>query len=199
MSDEAEKQSEIVSDLSTASPPSPVNSTKPATGTFSSTIIPVRMEDISGEHGLVREFDQFLNLPYFPQPKPEFLPTDVVRILLGRTPLLVYRERKGQYTCIGNVRIYRMARLAFEPSELVPTISYSGSLTKIRRERLWEGLLIETFLLPAVFGRRGAELSALNAAWEKTSAAGLPDFWKGIGGFAEMYREATEPYKRKRG
>jgi hypothetical protein len=167
------------------------------TGGFSDRIVPMRLDNICGEHSIVEELYIRLGLPYFPQPKVECLPKEIVRILLERTPLLICQEQKDREACIGNVRVYRLARFALDPTEVVPTIRYAGSLTGKRRERLCEALLIETFLMPEIFGRRPAELKALSTAWERATTLGLLEFWKGSG-FAELYRSDPQPLMRKR-
>jgi hypothetical protein len=170
-----------------------------ATGVFSDRIVRMPLEAICGEHALVTEFERCLDLPYFPEPKAGCMPKDILRTLLGRAPILICKQGKNRDACIGNVRLFRLARIALDASELVPTIRYEGSLTENRCERLRQGLLVETFLLPAIFGRRAVDLDALSAAWGKATTAKMLDFWSGPESFAELYRSDPEPRKRKRG
>jgi hypothetical protein len=172
---------------------------KQATEVFSDRIVRMPLEAICGEHTLVTEFDRCLDLPYFPEPKAGCVPKDILRTLLERAPILICKEGKDRDACIGNVRLFRLARITLDSREPVPTIRYEGSLTGKRREQLREGLLIETFLLPAIFGRRAAELEALSVAWGRATTAKMLDFWRGPESFAELYRSDPGPRKRKRG
>lgn len=166
------------------------------TGGFANQVVRMQLVDIGGEHSIVTDLDSELNLPYLSQPPQESLPKDVVRILLERTPLLT-RQEKGHAVCIGNIRLYRLALVILGPSEFVPTIEHSGALTADRIERLRQGLLAETFLLPAVYGRRAPELKALRAAWERAAEAKMLEFWP-CKGFAGLYGEDAVPPKKKR-
>lgn len=157
--------------------------------------IPLR--DIQGEHSLVRDLDDILNLPPFPQPPTQNIPEDVVRHLLQRMPLLVCNEN-GATACIGNTRLYRLAHFVLQLDDLVPTIQYSGSLSKNRREHLKQGLLTERFLMPAIFGRRKNELLALSSAWKSAKHAKLLDSWKGVRSFPELYGQIPDSEKRTR-
>jgi hypothetical protein len=157
----------------------------------------MRLADIRGDHSLVKELQGALKLPPFALARSKCIPKDVVRILMERIPLLTCKE-KNAIVCIGNIRLYRLASSVLDKSELVQTIQYSGSLSNKRRERLKQGLLIETFLMPAIFGRRAHELQALNSAWERVADANLLSFWAGVESLAELYREDPSLMKRKR-
>lgn len=175
----------------------PRNDPKENSGTFSNQVVWMRLADIRGDHSLVKELQGALKLPPFALARSECIPKDVVRILVERIPLLTCKE-KNAIVCIGNIRLYRLASSVLDKSELVQTIQYSGSLSNKRRERLKQGLLIETFLMPAIFGRRAHELQALNSAWERAADANLLSFWAGVGSLAELYREDPSLMKRKR-
>lgn len=175
----------------------PQNDPKENSGTFPNQVVRMRLADIRGEHSLVKELEGVLKLPPFALPRSECMPKDVVRILVERIPLLTCKE-KNAIVCIGNIRLYRLASFVLDESEFVQTIQYSGSLSNKRRERLKQGLLIETFLMPAIFGRRAHELQALSPAWGKAADANLLSFWAGCGSLAELYREDPSLMKRKR-
>lgn len=157
------------------------------TGVFCSTICFPQLTEIVGEHSLVTEALDVLKLPPFPQARPESVPPEIVLTLIRRHPLLVRKERDKTF-CIGNIRLYRLAKLHLEPKEPVPTIEYIGTMTRSRKRELLESLLIETFLLPAVFGRRDLELRALVEAYKRAESGHVLDFWPNPLGPEGLYR-----------
>jgi hypothetical protein len=159
-------------------------------------VIWVPLVEITGEHRIVEELNRELELPYGSSPRQECIPKGVVHNLLERMPILIHRE-KDRVLCVGNIRLFRLARVVLDPSESVPTLEYKGNLSKERRERLREGLLIEAFLLPAIFGQRTSELQALSVGWERAEKAQMLKFWSG-GSCAGLYGEDPLPHPRKR-
>ena len=139
----------------------------------------IRLEEITGEHPLVAKLEQVLKLPYFPQPRRECIPTGILIRLLERMPLLVTREGGDEtgFACVGNVRLYRLARVSLPVTEFVPVIKNAAALTRDLQQDIENGILVETFLAPAVFGRRKDEAKALIAAWDRAAKGELLNFW----------------------
>lgn len=166
----------------------------PKTGEFSDRIVTYPLRTIQGEHPLVSSIEGLLNLPPFPQPPEDYVPKAVVHALLQRMPVLVRREKDAKEReviwCIGNARIFRLASSVLDPDDLVPTIEYLGSFSAPRRKQLQQGMLIERFLLPAIFGRRKMEMASLGRAWDVAlkNEEKLLDFWQGIESFQRLYR-----------
>lgn len=173
----------------------PQNQPKTVSGAFSDQIAPMRLADICGEHSLIRKLDGVLKRPPFPTPKSEFMPPRVLRHLLERMPILIAQEN-GKTVCIGNVRLFRLAGTVL-PEESVPTVQYLGSLSRKRREQLEQAFLVETFLMPAIFGRREEELRALKAMWKRASDENLLDFWTGVDDLDALFRRDRVPAERK--
>jgi len=169
-----------------------------ASGAFSKQVVPKQLEDIQGEHALVKGLEKTLKRLPIPLPGSEYMPPSVVLRLLDRMPILLTKENNTLY-CIGNVRVYRLANCTLDRKELVPTLQYSGSLTSKRREQLVQGLLVEMFLLPSIFARRANDLQVLNSAWQKAKDAKLLDFWGGAESFSVLCGETPAIPKRKRG
>jgi hypothetical protein len=160
-------------------------------GCFSNSISEVQFGDIAGEHDLVKKLYAELNLPFFPQPPAECVPKHVVLSLLQRIPILIRKER-GHTFCIGNVRLYRLGlAVQLDDGDSIRAVEYTGSLTKDRLAELKQGLLIETFLMPAIFGRRALETEALNIACARVAEKNL-DFWAAPDRLARLYREIPD-------
>jgi len=139
----------------------------------------IRLEEITCEHPLVTKLEQVLQLPYLPQPRRECIPAGILIRILERMPLQVTRDggHENGFACVGNVRLYRLARYSLPATEFVPVIKIAAALTRDVQQDLERALLIETFLAPAVFGRRRDEVEALIAAWNRAAKNGLLNFW----------------------
>lgn len=158
--------------------------------------IMMRLGDITQEHHLVKELDRQLGLPFFAGPPKEFVPAAWLSALLERMPLMVRQDRGESIACVGNIRLYRLARLVLSGDDMIPVHRHMGSLTVRRRERLLEGLLAETFLMPAIFGRRVEEVHALDAGWVRTRLLGQMKHTEVD--IASLYRSETVRSKRER-
>lgn len=166
-------------------------------GIFSKQIEPVRLAEIHGEHSLVSDIETVLNRPPFPLPPLKCLPPEVVRSVLESMPLLVMKEQ-DEVVCVGNIRLYRLANYALAPQEFVPTRQLAATLTNNGSDNLKNSLLAEAFLLPAIFGRRPAELRALKLAWQRAAEAKHLGFWPGVDSYSELCRETRAGRGRKR-
>ena len=131
----------------------------------------MRLGDIAQEHHLVKNLDRELGLPFFAGPPKECVPAAWVIALLERMPLVVRQDHGESIACVGNIRLYRMARVVLSGDDMVPVHRDIGSLTTRRKKRLLEGLLAETFLMPAIFGRRAGEIYALEAGWVRIQSS----------------------------
>ena len=129
----------------------------------------MRLTDILEEHPLARDLEREIGTPFFAAPPHELVPAAWVMALLERMPLIVREDYGEGTTCVGNIRLYRLARIALSGDEMVSVRRDTGSLTAQRKRKLREGLLAEAFLLPAVFGRRAEEIRALELAWARIS------------------------------
>jgi len=137
-----------------------------------------------------------MGLPFFAAPPCELIPVAWVIALLERMPLIVREDHGEGVTCVGNIRLYRFARIALSGNEMVPVHRDAGSLTLRRKQRLREGLLAETFPLPAVFGRRAEEVRALEMGWARVSQPEQMNIEVDIAG---LYRsEIARPRQRRR-
>lgn len=139
----------------------------------------IRLEEITCEHPLVAKLEKLLQLPYLPQPRRECIPAGILMRILERMPLQVTRHGGDDegFACVGNVRLYRLACISLPATEFVPAIKIAADLTNDLQQDLEKGLLVETFLAPAVFGRRKDEAEALIAAWNRAAKSGLLNFW----------------------
>jgi len=171
---------------------------KQQSGCFSTIISEIPFGEITGEHDLVKQLYAELQLPYFPQPPVECIPKAVVLSLLRRIPILV-RKEKGVNLCIGNVRLYRLGRaIPLDDGDRIRAVEYSGFLTKDRLAELKQDLLIETYLMPAVYGRRTPEAEALSSACARVAEKCL-EFWPTPEQLAKLYRKDPYQLKKKRG
>lgn len=134
-----------------------------------------RLGNIKEIHPLVLEIEAALKQPAYPLPRKESAPAELVRILLDGTPLLI-RTEANVTVCLGQFRMYRLAQYVLDPNEMVPVRNYEGSLNETRRAQSRQRVLLEMFLLPAVFGRGAAEMPALSSAWQRARGAGLLQF-----------------------
>jgi hypothetical protein len=159
----------------------------------------IRLGEIRGEHSLVTKLEQKLQLPYFPQPRRECIPAGILIRLLERMPLVVTGDGSDEngFACVGNVRLYRLARISLPFTEFVPVIRYTAALTADVQQDLENGLLVETFLAPAVFGRRKHEVKALIAAWDRAAKSELLNFWgAGIDPYG-LFRESVKASSKR--
>jgi len=124
---------------------------KMAPNVLGNCAVRMRLENIGLEHHLARDLEREMGLPFFAAPPREHVPAAWVVALLERMPLVVREDHGEGVTCVGNIRLYRLAQIALSGDEMIPVRRDTGSLTARRKQQLREGLLAEAFLLPAVF------------------------------------------------
>lgn len=95
-----------------------------------------------------------------------------------------------------NIRLYRLARVVLSADDMVPGHRDTGSLTAKRKERLRQGLLAETFLLPEIFRRRAGEIQVLKARWARIPSPGPMKHTEVD--IARLYRDETSRFRRGR-
>ena len=72
----------------------------------------MKLGDIQKEHRLARDLEGELELPFFAGPPCKCVPAAWVIALLEQMPLVVRQDRGEGITCLGNIRLYRLARVA---------------------------------------------------------------------------------------
>ena len=122
-------------------------------------IIQLPLSDINGIHPNLESLYEELSVPVMrksPQGK-EFTKIEI-RDLLSTFPLTVARQRSGTY-CIGNVRLYHIARDILPSNEKIRCIVQKGS----PQETLRRIALTEMLIAPACLGVHHANLTSLVA------------------------------------
>jgi hypothetical protein len=131
-------------------------------------LITVRLEEIHGEHELVKKVrrESTGHMRELPQ---NILTAAGLSDLAHRYPMHVVEKKQG-YVCIGGLRLFRLMTLNSPKAAVVPVLVHRQG---IKEQQLKDYIYIDLYLAPALFGVYHKDRRQLCKEWGKPQRAGL--------------------------
>lgn len=123
--------------------------------------------DIQDLHPCLISFENKWSIPVFKPPLLSAFTAQGLFLALKNHPIYVSRSRLG-YRCIGNVRMYRLAKMALGPEAKV---SVSIAPSRPSQTEICKRYLAEFFLLPAIHHLSNREINLYYELWQKFRSA----------------------------
>lgn len=156
----------------------------------------VCLADISGVHSAILDLERAHSLPPLSFPPKAVLSAGILQSALKAYPIWVTRA-KEKFTCVGNVRLYRLAMSCLAPNEEIPVLIIKSR----KRDVIKTNYFSELYALSAVLASSLDDVRRLYEAWENNKdnqlfKSAFPLRTKTA--FADAFRVSSASLKKKK-
>lgn len=129
--------------------------------------VEIHISEIVDIHPTIKDLEKNWAMPPFTPPLLDSLCPEGVVFMLKNLPICVTQCKSG-YQCIGNIRMYRLARNLLDPKEKI-----TAAITRFRlkKDEIHQRYLAEFFLLPAIHHLNRNEINIFFDLWKPLLAA----------------------------